>query len=92
MKPRGKMGGPPSKPKYYLMTDSEKYSDGKLKRTALKTQIQKNNPELEVFDITGFSIIIRKSVNHFNTTLSSTGTAPSAILIFSVPLLTFKSV
>ena len=29
----GKPGGPPSKPKYYLMTDSEKYSDGKLKRT-----------------------------------------------------------
>ena len=25
--------GPPPKPKYYLMTDSEKYSDGKLKRT-----------------------------------------------------------
>ena len=24
---------PPPKPKYYLMTDSEKYSDGKLKRT-----------------------------------------------------------
>ena len=31
--PGGKPGGPPSKPKYYLMTDSEKYSDGKLKRT-----------------------------------------------------------
>ena len=30
---RGKPGGPPPKPKYYLMTDSEKYSDGKLKRT-----------------------------------------------------------
>ena len=28
-----KPGGPPPKPKYYLMTDSEKYSDGKLKRT-----------------------------------------------------------
>ena len=26
-------GGPPPKPKYYLMTDREKYSDGKLKRT-----------------------------------------------------------
>ena len=23
VKPRGNMGGPPSKPKYYLMTDSE---------------------------------------------------------------------
>ena len=33
VKPGGKPGGPPSKPKYYLMTDSEKYSDGKLKRT-----------------------------------------------------------
>ncbi len=33
VKPCGKPGGPPSKPKYYLMTDSEKYSDGKLKRT-----------------------------------------------------------
>ena len=32
-KPDGKPGGPPPKPKYYLMTDSEKYSDGKLKRT-----------------------------------------------------------
>ena len=31
--PGGKLGGPPSNPKYYLMTDSEKYSDGKLKRT-----------------------------------------------------------
>ena len=31
--PGGKPGGPPPKPKYYLMTDSEKYSDGKLKRT-----------------------------------------------------------
>ena len=31
--PVGSRGGPPPKPKYYLMTDSEKYSDGKLKRT-----------------------------------------------------------
>ena len=31
--PGGKPGGPPPKPKYYLMTDSDKYSDGKLKRT-----------------------------------------------------------
>ncbi len=30
---RGKMGGPSSKPKYYLMTDSEKYCEGKVKRT-----------------------------------------------------------
>ena len=33
VKPCGKQGGPPPKAKYYLMTDSEKYSDGKLKRT-----------------------------------------------------------
>ena len=30
---RGKQGGPPSKPKDYLMTDSEKYCEGKVKRT-----------------------------------------------------------
>ena len=30
--PVGSRGTTP-KPKYYLMTDSEKYSDGKLKRT-----------------------------------------------------------
>ena len=30
---RGKVGGPSSKPKYYLMTDSEKYCEGKVKRT-----------------------------------------------------------
>ena len=29
----GKMGGPSSKPKYYLMTDREKYCEGKVKRT-----------------------------------------------------------
>ena len=26
-------GGPPSKPKYYLMTDSGQYCEGKVKRT-----------------------------------------------------------
>ncbi len=31
--PVGSWGDHPSKPKYYLVTDSEKYSDGKLKRT-----------------------------------------------------------
>ena len=31
--PVGSRGDHPPKPKYYLMTDSEKYSDGKLKRT-----------------------------------------------------------
>ena len=30
---RGNMGGPSSKPKYYLVTDSEKYCEGKVKRT-----------------------------------------------------------
>ena len=30
---RGKLGGPPSKPKYYLVTDSAKYCEGKVKRT-----------------------------------------------------------
>ncbi len=30
---RGKSGGPPSKPKYYPMTDSEKYCEGTVKRT-----------------------------------------------------------
>ena len=29
----GKTGGPPSKPKYYLMTDSGEYCEGKVKRT-----------------------------------------------------------
>lgn len=29
----GKQGGPPSKPKYYLVTDSEEYCEGKVKRT-----------------------------------------------------------
>ena len=33
VKSRGKQGGPPSKPKYYLVTDSEKYCEGKVKRT-----------------------------------------------------------
>ena len=33
VKSRGKMGGPSSKPKYYLMTDSEKYCEGKVKST-----------------------------------------------------------
>ena len=33
VKPRGKLGGPPSKPKYYLVTDSAKYCEGKVKRT-----------------------------------------------------------
>ena len=28
-----KTGGPPSKPKYYLMTDSEEYCEGTVKRT-----------------------------------------------------------
>ena len=32
-KPGGKSGGPPSKPKYYLMTDSEEYCEGKVKST-----------------------------------------------------------
>ena len=30
---RGKPGGPPSKPKYYPVTDSVKYCEGKVKRT-----------------------------------------------------------
>ena len=30
---RGKMGGPPSKPKYYPVTDREEYCEGKVKRT-----------------------------------------------------------
>ena len=29
----GKMGGPPSKPKYYLVTDRGKYCEGKVKWT-----------------------------------------------------------
>ena len=29
----GNTGGPPSKPKYYLMTDSGEYCEGKVKRT-----------------------------------------------------------
>ena len=33
VKPGGKMGGPPSKPKYYPVTDSAKYREGKVKRT-----------------------------------------------------------
>ena len=31
--PMGSRGDHPPKPKYYLMTDRAKYSDGKLKRT-----------------------------------------------------------
>ena len=30
---RGNTGGPPSKPKYSLVTDSEQYCEGKVKRT-----------------------------------------------------------
>ena len=33
VKPGGKTGGPSSKPKYYLMTDSEEYCEGKVKST-----------------------------------------------------------
>ena len=33
VKPGGKRGGPPSKPKYYPMTDSEEYCEGKVKST-----------------------------------------------------------
>ena len=33
VKPGGKMGGPPSKPKYYSVTDSVEYCEGKVKRT-----------------------------------------------------------
>ena len=33
VKSGGKPGGPPSKPKYYPMTDSEEYCEGKVKRT-----------------------------------------------------------
>ena len=29
----GKQGGPPSKPKYYSVTDSAEYCEGKVKRT-----------------------------------------------------------
>ena len=29
----GKQGGPPPKAKYYLVTDSEEYREGKVKRT-----------------------------------------------------------
>ena len=31
--PGGKLGGPPSNPKYYPMTDREEYCEGKVKRT-----------------------------------------------------------
>ena len=34
VKPCGKQGGPPSKAKYYLTTDSDEYREGKVKRTA----------------------------------------------------------
>ena len=33
VKSRGIWGGPPSKPKYYLVTDREEYCEGKVKRT-----------------------------------------------------------
>ena len=32
-KPCGKSGGPPPKAKYYLVTDSAQYREGKVKRT-----------------------------------------------------------
>ena len=32
-KPCGKQGGPPPKAKYFLVTDSEQYREGKVKRT-----------------------------------------------------------
>ena len=31
-----KMGGPPSKPKYSLVIDSEEYREGKVKRTPIR--------------------------------------------------------
>ena len=33
VKPGGNVGGPPSKPKYSLVTDSVQYCEGKVKRT-----------------------------------------------------------
>ena len=33
VKPGGKPGGPPPKPKYYPVTDREQYREGKVKRT-----------------------------------------------------------
>ena len=33
VKPGVKQGGPPPKAKYYLLTDSEQYREGKVKRT-----------------------------------------------------------
>ena len=33
VKPDLKQGGPPPKAKYYLVTDSEQYREGKVKRT-----------------------------------------------------------
>ena len=33
VKPGGNVGGPSSKPKYYSVTDREKYREGKVKRT-----------------------------------------------------------
>ena len=33
VKPCGKAGGPPPKAKYYLVTDSAQYCEGKVKRT-----------------------------------------------------------
>ena len=36
VKPCGKLGGPLSKAKYYLMTDSAQYREGKVKRTPMR--------------------------------------------------------
>ena len=33
VKPGGKQGGPPSKPKYYSVTDSVEYCEGQVKKT-----------------------------------------------------------
>ena len=33
VEPGGKQGGPPSKAKHYLVTDSEQYREGKVKST-----------------------------------------------------------
>ena len=33
VKPGGNVGGPSSKPKYYLVTDREQYCEGTVKRT-----------------------------------------------------------
>ena len=36
VKPCGNLGGPSSKAKYYLVTDSEEYREGKVKRTPMR--------------------------------------------------------